>query len=48
MDDRTQNLITLSDMGFFDDRLNEELLGRYNDNLENVIADLLLRASKSR
>jgi hypothetical protein len=45
-DMRTQNLITLSEMGFYDDKLNLELLDRYNENLENVIADLVIRAKK--
>jgi hypothetical protein len=42
-DPRTQNLIALSEMGFLNDRLNDELLDRYNENMENVVADLLLR-----
>lgn len=46
-DARTQNLITLSEMGFFNAKLNIELLEMYNDNLEHVIADLVIRAKKN-
>ena len=45
-DVRTQNLITLSEMGFYDAKLNLELIEMYNENLENVIADLVIRAKK--
>jgi hypothetical protein len=46
-DVRTQNLITLSEMGFYDAKLNLELIEMYNGNLENVIADLVIRAKKN-
>ncbi|XP_059476917.1 uncharacterized protein LOC132197579 isoform X2 [Neocloeon triangulifer] len=46
-DPRTQNLITLADMGFFDDRLNEQLLDRYKENLQEVVAELILRQGRS-
>jgi hypothetical protein len=42
-DARTQNLITLSEMGFFDAKLNGELLDTLKDNVELVIANLLIK-----
>ncbi|CAB3360594.1 Hypothetical predicted protein [Cloeon dipterum] len=46
-DPRTRNLITLAEMGFLNDRLNETLLDTYKENMQEVIASLLTRQGGS-